>query len=500
MVDHVHRSGRHDRRVRRAARRRADRAHRDVDLALQPVRDRPGAWQSCLRSSSSGRSPTPPATRSHVLQGRPGGDRRAGRTRYEVAASADRACRHGRDGRLRALPADVHLSLSARRALVRTPRIGAALARPACSTPRVIVDVLRAQAAAVARGDLRVRLAADPAAGCCLQRPRDVRLRDRRSSRRFLPRCSTLNVGRTAIDLSGVINGIGTIAFTLFVDPTSSMITDQAIHGKRTVEEVRSMVFYLSLTAIVGSLALAADLLSRPPSLIEFVARFANHVTFLIRRLIGTRRSAAYAALVHRVCRVDRALDRRYARASGRRRARRAATCATRSCRTGSRCKSIRRTCARSAGYVLAAAGLAQAEYTKGSFDDALATIREGLAVDPESVRLDALKTDDRKRQAQARDRDLELPDLSRSRVRNRAGLRTTRRDEQAAAQSLKRFNYTFDSDDLTDAIKRSYELQLDLAKNTNRLIAYRQLVTSGVPQAPSEATGGTTTSLLPLP
>jgi hypothetical protein len=81
----------------------------------------------------------------------------------------------------------------------------------------------------------------------------------------------------TAIGLSGVINGIGTIAFTLFVDPTSAMITDQAIHGKRTVEEVRSMVFYLSLTAIVGTL-LSQAIFYPAAVVIEAVARFAGHV------------------------------------------------------------------------------------------------------------------------------------------------------------------------------------------------------------------------------
>ncbi len=86
-------------------------------------------------------------------------------------------------------------------------------------------------------------------------------------------------VARTATSLSGVINGIGTILFTLFVDPTSSMITDQAIHGKRTVEEVRTMVFYLSLTAIVGSL-LSQVFFVQAAQVIEYVARFANVVHF----------------------------------------------------------------------------------------------------------------------------------------------------------------------------------------------------------------------------
>jgi hypothetical protein len=93
----------------------------------------------------------------------------------------------------------------------------------------------------------------------------------------FLASVLDVAVARTAISLSGVINGIGTIAFTLFVDPTSAIITDQAIQGKRTVEEVRSMVFYLSLTAIVGSL-LSQAILYPAAVIIEVVARFAAHV------------------------------------------------------------------------------------------------------------------------------------------------------------------------------------------------------------------------------
>jgi hypothetical protein len=95
----------------------------------------------------------------------------------------------------------------------------------------------------------------------------------------FLASVLDVNVARTAISLSGVINGVGTIAFTLFVDPTSSIITDQAIHGKRTVEEVRAMVFYLALTAILGTLL--SQLIFYPAAIaIEYVARFAGSVHF----------------------------------------------------------------------------------------------------------------------------------------------------------------------------------------------------------------------------
>lgn len=153
------------------------------------------------------------------------------------------------------------------------------------------------------------------------------------------------------------------------------------------------------------------------------------------------------------------------------------------------------------AGYVQAAAELAGIQYTKGSFDDALATVDAGLKVDPQSAALAALKATVEQAKLQ---REIVITNYPTYRA---AALEIQRAYSQLNVtnalllRSLRRFGYTFNSNDLTTAIKRSYELQLEVAKNTNRLIVYRQLVTSGVPETP---TGGTTTfgaaSLLPLP
>lgn len=152
------------------------------------------------------------------------------------------------------------------------------------------------------------------------------------------------------------------------------------------------------------------------------------------------------------------------------------------------------------AGYVRAAAGFAQAQYAKGDFAGALATVREGLVVDPESVRLATLK---RTLDAARLEREIvasNYPSYREAAValaRSYAQLETTNKRLQ---RSLRLFSVTFDDGDLVDAIKRSYELQLDVAKNANRLIQYRQLVTSGVPASASEGAAPSTTSLLPLP
>ena len=82
-------------------------------------------------------------------------------------------------------------------------------------------------------------------------------------------------VARTAVLLSGVVNGIATISFSLVVDPTSAYITDQAVKGERPVVDVKAMVFFLSLTAIVGTLL--SQLILYPAALfIGWVAHIVN--------------------------------------------------------------------------------------------------------------------------------------------------------------------------------------------------------------------------------
>ena len=40
----------------------------------------------------------------------------------------------------------------------------------------------------------------------------------------------------------------------MFVDPSGARITDQAIHGNRTESDVKSVVFYLQMGRLVGTL------------------------------------------------------------------------------------------------------------------------------------------------------------------------------------------------------------------------------------------------------
>jgi len=87
-----------------------------------------------------------------------------------------------------------------------------------------------------------------------------------------------LTARTTATGLSGLINGVATIAFTLIVDPTSALITDQAAKGERPVEDVKTMVFYLALTAIVGTLVSQALLYPAALVIARGAGFFYHHI------------------------------------------------------------------------------------------------------------------------------------------------------------------------------------------------------------------------------
>jgi hypothetical protein len=65
----------------------------------------------------------------------------------------------------------------------------------------------------------------------------------------------------TAIQLSGIVNGIATVLFTIFVDPAGARITDQAAHGKRPLNDVKSVVFFMQMGKMLGTLVVAQLLL-----------------------------------------------------------------------------------------------------------------------------------------------------------------------------------------------------------------------------------------------
>jgi hypothetical protein len=80
----------------------------------------------------------------------------------------------------------------------------------------------------------------------------------------------------TATGLSGLVNGIGTIAFALFIDPTTALIVDQTVRDERQPRDVAAMIFWLIVTAFIGTL-LAQLILVPAAHYIAVVAHYWPH-------------------------------------------------------------------------------------------------------------------------------------------------------------------------------------------------------------------------------
>ncbi|MDD4178828.1 MAG: lipid II flippase Amj family protein [Candidatus Margulisbacteria bacterium] len=84
----------------------------------------------------------------------------------------------------------------------------------------------------------------------------------------------------TASQLSAIVNGIATILLVTLVDPTCAYITDQAIKGKRSEADVRTMVFYIIIGRVVATLVLS-QLLFLP------AAEYIKSTTLLVKSMFG---------------------------------------------------------------------------------------------------------------------------------------------------------------------------------------------------------------------
>ena len=81
-----------------------------------------------------------------------------------------------------------------------------------------------------------------------------------------------LHARTTASSLSGLVNGVGTIAFALFIDPTTALIVDQTVRKERPRTDVSAMIFWLIVTAFAGTLL--AQLILAPAA--HYIAAVAN--------------------------------------------------------------------------------------------------------------------------------------------------------------------------------------------------------------------------------
>jgi len=142
---------------------------------------------------------------------------------------------------------------------------------------------------------------------------------------------------------------------------------------------------------------------------------------------------------------------------------------------------------------------LAESLFASSRFDDALDALALAGKYSPNDARVTEMRAEIE--QAEIK-RDIVVSNFPTYTVTGRAITRSymqlkTQSDE--IAKHLRRFGYTYDTDDLTAAIRQSYALSEDVTRVTNRLQQYRQLVESGVPEKGAAALAPPA-SLLPLP
>ena len=152
------------------------------------------------------------------------------------------------------------------------------------------------------------------------------------------------------------------------------------------------------------------------------------------------------------------------------------------------------------AGLVSVQARIAQRLFAASRFDEARAALAVANRYAPGDEGIAGLRS--QIEQAEIK-RDIVVSNYPAYRETGAAlgrSLTTLRSQTAELATSLRRFDYTYDSNDLTLAIRQSYNLSDQVTSVTNRIIAYRQLVDSGVPASAQPSALAPPASLLPLP
>jgi len=151
------------------------------------------------------------------------------------------------------------------------------------------------------------------------------------------------------------------------------------------------------------------------------------------------------------------------------------------------------------AGLVGVQARIAHTLFTASHFEDAVKALDVANHYAPGDARIESLRA--QIEQAEVK-RDIVVSNYPSYRVTG-SGIRRSfvqlRTQAQDIATTLTRFDYTYDSSELSQAIRQSYELSSQVTRLTDRLLQYRQLVDSGVPES-SDAAIAPPASLLPLP
>ncbi len=154
-------------------------------------------------------------------------------------------------------------------------------------------------------------------------------------------------------------------------------------------------------------------------------------------------------------------------------------------------------------GYSAVAIAIANHSFRAAQFDDALEALATAAKYDPQSVRVQALRSQIEQAKLKREIVVSNYPLYAETGTQIRRSYLGLTAVNARIIRALQRFNYSYDTGQLSAAIRDSYTLNSEVVKNTNRLINYRQLVESGVPESVKDRSSGAvapSSSLLPLP
>jgi len=152
------------------------------------------------------------------------------------------------------------------------------------------------------------------------------------------------------------------------------------------------------------------------------------------------------------------------------------------------------------AGFVSVQLRLAEDLFAHSKFEDAIDALALAAKYSPDDERITALRSEIE--QAEIK-RDIvvsNFPSYKETSTNIRRAFATGKRSMEEISTSIARFEYTYDTNDLTRAIRQSYELNAEIARDTTRLINLRQLAESGAAESKGTESLAPPASLLPLP
>ncbi|HXF34436.1 MAG TPA: hypothetical protein VN603_07685 [Candidatus Acidoferrales bacterium] len=152
------------------------------------------------------------------------------------------------------------------------------------------------------------------------------------------------------------------------------------------------------------------------------------------------------------------------------------------------------------AGLTEAQLQVAAANFRISKFDDALAALSVAARYDPSNPRLAELRSEVEQAKIKRLIVISNYPTYKENAVVMRTAYQNLTVLNRRILAELAAFSYTYDTENLTRAIRDSFELEAEVARNRRRLVAYRQLVESGVPANETSGSLAPPASLLPLP